>query len=597
MVGSADYSYGRIEQTVIAGRFTATVHRDVPVPMRDGTVLRADVWVPERSGRFPILLERLPYDKSVAVLTAVEAGLDPLRAVDAGYAVVVQDTRGRFTSDGTFEPFVHEVSDGVDTVAWCAGLPFSDGRVGMFGASYFGSTQLQAASAAPEALKALAPTVTGSDFYEGWTYQGGAFQLGFVLYWTLLTLIPNLIARMPGDERPRYEELLSEALLNPWDAYRRLPLSDLGGLEAIVPFYLDWLRRDTRDEYWQALAPNESYASIHTPALHIGGWYDLFIAGTIENFAGLRERAATADARRGQRLLVGPWSHGNFSDTIGELDFGLHASKGALDTTALQLAFFDEHLRGGGVQGPPVRLFLMGAGEWIDEDDWPPPTARTQRWYLHSEGRANTASGDGTLSPEPCAVEEPADRYVYDPNDPVPTVGGATFLPGIFVSHNAGAKDQQAVERRADVLVYTSLPLVADLDVIGPVRATICVATSAPDTDFTAKLVDAHPDGGAYSVCDGILSLRHRSAGSPQGRYRPDEVVEITIELGPTAMRFRRGHCLRLEISSSNFPRFARNPNGGVRATQARATDLREARQRVFHDAQRCSFLELVVRT
>ena len=216
----------------LGARFTVHFHRDVPVPMRDGTVLRADVWIPDRGDPVPVLLERLPYDKSVSVVTTVEAGIDPLRAVDAGYAVVIQDTRGRYASDGEFAPYVHELRDGADTVQWCAELPFSNGRVGMFGASYFGMTQLLAAAAAPPALQALVPTITGSDFYEGWTYQGGAFQLGFAQLWAFLVLAPDLIARLPADERHVYEEALSEALRDSWQTYGRLPLSDLGGLES-----------------------------------------------------------------------------------------------------------------------------------------------------------------------------------------------------------------------------------------------------------------------------------------------------------------------------------------------------------------------------
>jgi len=581
---------------VLESCFSARVYRDVPVPMRDGIVLRADVWAPEGLARVPILLERLPYDKSISVTTVAEAGLEPLRAVEAGYAVVVQDTRGRFASDGAFQPYVHEAQDGVDTITWCTSLPFSDGRVAMFGASYFGSTQLLAAAQAPEALRAFAPTITGSEFYEGWTYQGGAFQLGFVLYWTLLTLLPNIVARLRTPQRRHFEALLSDALADPSATYRRLPLSDLGGLETLAPFYLDWLEHDRRDAYWRALAPNEGYSRVTAPALHIGGWHDLFVAGTLENFVGLRNTAATSSARDGQRLLVGPWSHGNFSDTVGELHFGVNASKAALDPSALLLGFFDEHMLHRPGNAPPVRFFLMGADEWVDAEEWPVGGIEDEHWYLHSSGAAAAEAGDGRLALKPCASDEPADDYVYDPHDPVETHGGATFLPGLFVSHRAGAKDQRAVETRRDVLVYTSDPLQRDLDVIGAVRAELSVSTSAPDTDFTAKLVDVHADGAAYSVCDGIRSLRHRDDGDSRDRYKPGDVAQLVIELGPTAMRFRRGHRLRLEISSSNFPRFARNPNNGMRATEARGSDFRTARQRVFHDLERRSFLTLPVR-
>lgn len=579
---------------MIDARTTARLYRDVAVPMRDGTVLRADVWTPDRGGRrVPVLLERLPYDKSISLLTTVEAGLEPVRAVDAGYAVVVQDTRGRFASEGSFDPYVHEALDGVDTIAWCAGLPFSDGSVGMFGASYFGATQLLAAAAAPPALRAIAPTVTGSDFYEGWTYYGGSFQLGFALCWALLTLAPNIISRIPDSRRrSEYASLLADAVDDIDATYRRLPLTDLAGLEEVLPFYLDWLRHDTRDLYWQSRSALERYSSIRTPALHIGGWYDLFVSGTIENYRALRRCAATDEARLGQRLVVGPWAHGNFGDTIGDLQFGQGAAKAALDTTALQLAFFDQHLRGYPVDDADVRVFLMGADTWLHESDWPPVSCRRETWFLHSGGRANSSRGDGSLSLARCAADESPDDYLYDPADPVPTVGGATFLPGAAVSFNAGPRDQSAVERRDDVLVYTSVPLVQDVDVVGPVRVALHVQSSAPDTDFTAKLVDVHPDGRAYLVCDGIVSLRCARSGGARG----GAVDAIHVDLGPTAMRFKRHHRIRLEVSSSNFPRFARNPNSGGRVGEASAADFRIARQRLFHDVGRPSSLELMVR-
>ena len=564
--------------------------------MRDGTTLRADVWRPDRDGSFPVLLQRLPYDKSVTETTTVHGGLDPIRAVDAGYAVVIQDTRGRWASEGAFRPFADEALDGADTVAWCASLPFSSGAVGMYGQSYFGATQLLAATTAPTTLRALVPTATGSEYYEGWTYQGGAFQLGFVLFWTLFGLAPDAISRRPAQERPRLQALLDHLLADPWATYRRLPLGDLGGLEQVVPFYHEWLEHDRRDEFWRAIAPNERYGAIATPALHVGGWYDIFVAGTLENFARLRVEAATEEARRGQRLLVGPWSHACLADTIGELEFGPHASFAALDTTSLFLEWFDARLRGAATEeGAPVRIFLMGANRWRDDDQWPPRSVVPERWHLHSGGAANTLAGDGILERDPCVTEEPRDTFVYDPADPVPTGGGASFLPGLFVGRHAGARNQQEIESRRDVLVYTSAPLEADLDVIGSVAATLHVATSAADTDFTAKLVDVHLDGRAYLVCDGILALRNRESLDHAVETTPGEVYEITVALGATANRFRPGHRLRLEVSSSNFPRFARNPNTGVRPTLAREHELAPARQHVFHDAVRPSFLTLQV--
>ena len=556
--------------------------------MRDGTVLRADVWRPLSTGRRPVLLQRSPYGKTPGQISIVNAGIDPLRAAEGGYVVVIQDTRGRFASEGTFDPFRCERDDGEDTLAWLAGQPFSDGTAGMYGGSYFGATQLLAASARPPGLRAIVPAITGSEYYEGWTYQGGAFQLGFVLFWTLASLAPDAVLRAPEAERPRLQELLDGLLADPWAAYRRLPLDDLGGLEQVLPYYREWLAHPARDAWWRETAPNERYGAIEVPALHVGGWYDIFVAGTVENFARLREEAGTEPARRGQRLVVGPWAHVVYGDTVGQQQFGAHAAWAGADPTPWQLAWFDAHVRGlPAPDAAPVELFLMGANRWLEDDEWPPRGVAAEAWHLR---------GGGALDPAPPEADEQRDELTYDPHDPVPTCGGATLMPGFTVGYRTGAHDQREVERREDVLTYTSEPLASHLDVIGPVTAVLHVATSAPDTDFTAKLVDVHPDGRAWLICDGIRALRHRDGLERAVPATPGEPYELTVELGPTANRFLAGHRVRLEVSSSNFPRFARNPNNGVLPTEARETDLTPARQAVFHDAARPSRLVLPVR-
>lgn len=554
--------------------------------MRDGIVLRADVWRPDDDAPHPALLQRSPYGKSPGRVSIVDAGLDPLRAVEEGYAVVVQDTRGRFESDGVFDPFRCEGADGADTIDWIAVQPWSNGSVGMYGGSYFGATQLLAAAQAPPALRAITPVVTASEYYDGWTYQGGAFQLGFVLFWTLSALAPAEILRHPEPERPRLQALLGELLADPWTTYRRLPLDDLDGLEELVPYYREWLDHDLRDDWWRQTAPNERYGSVTVPALHVGGWYDIFAAGTIENFTRLRADAGTEAARQGQRLFIGPWSHASYGDTIGELEFGPSASWDAFDPTAWHLRWFDEQLRGEAASSAPVHIFLMGANTWLQETEWPPTGVGPQDWHLHSRE---------ALSRTPPGNEQP-DGFTYDPADPVPTHGGATLIPGFLVGLRTGALDQREVELRPDVLVYTSGPLERDLDVIGMVEAALHVSTSGADTDFTAKLVDVHPDGRAYLICDGIRALRHRDSLDRVSPVTPGEIYELRVALGPTANRFHRGHRLRLEVSSSNFPRFARNPNNGVAPTKATQADLTRARQTVHHDADHPSRLVLPVR-
>ena len=578
----------------LAPTFQATLLRDVRVPMHDGVELRADIWRPARDGRYPVLLQRTPYDRTVTTPSIEHAGLDPVTAAERGYVVVIQDVRGRWASGGTFTPFTNEAQDGADTIRWCAELPFGDGQVGMYGASYVGATQMLAATQRPAALRAIAPAITASEYYEGWTYQGGALQL-FAVFWTLFGLLPSTLATLPEHERAEGMERLLGLLADPASMFARLPIGDLDGLEQHAPYLRDWLDHDRRDDYWRSLAPNERYEVIEVPGLHIGGWHDIFVAGTIENAVRLREEAPTESARARQHLLIGPWSHALYGDVVGEVEYGPTAALPAAALTELQLAWFDEHLRGAEpAERPAARYFLMAANTWHDASAWPPATEE-RKLYLHSDGRANTLAGDGRLTPEPCRDGEAADTFVYDPADPAPTRGGATLLPGQMVSRWAGSHDQREVESREDVLVYTSEPLTEPLDVTGAVRATVACATSAPDTDLTAKLVDVHPAGNAMLVCDGILVLSSREGLDRRIPVVPGEPLTVTVELGHTAMRFSPGHRIRLELSSSNFPRFARNPNTGARAADARPGTLAVARQRVFHDSARPSYLSLPV--
>jgi hypothetical protein len=469
----------------------------------------------------------------------------------------------------------------------------------MYGESYVGGTQLMAAAAAgSNGPDAIVPHLTGSDYWEGWTYQGGAFQLGFIQFWSVANLVPENILRLPVDEQDGVLQTWRALLQDPWSTYRRLPIPDLDGLEAIAPWWRAWTANERR-EAWRATAPRERYAAVASPALHIGGWYDLFIGGTIENFSRLRREAATPEARDGQRLIVGPWAHGNHTDVVGTEEFGIFTAQAVMDLTSIHLGFFDHHLRGVGSPPDPasrVRLFLMGANEWIEAPDWPVPGVVAERWTLHSRGGAQTAAGDGQLAPDEPGDTEPPDTFIYDPADPVPTIGGPTFLPGLGVGLRTGAHDQREIETRPDVLVYTSEPLASPLDVIGVVTAELSFATDAPLTDVTAKLVDVHPDGRAIIICDGILDLRYRNGLDEEaGPLDGSGPVHVSVNLGPTAIRFRVGHAVRLEVSSSNFPRFARHPNTTGSRLAAGPGDLRVARQTLYHDADRPSTLVLPV--
>ncbi|MCC6382880.1 MAG: CocE/NonD family hydrolase [Dehalococcoidia bacterium] len=569
------------------------VERGVAVPMRDGAVLRADVFRPEPEGRYPALLCRTPYDKAMALLSY--GWLQPIRPASEGYVVVLQDVRGRFASEGRFRPFHQEIDDGFDTVEWVARQPWSNGRVGMYGLSYLGATQWLAAAAQPPNLQAIFPGLTASDYYDGWTYQGGAFALGFNLAWTAALLaLPDLArASLPPDDLRSLMAGLTAVVFDHWPALRHRPLADLPAFahDVVAPYYREWLDHPTRDAYWEAVNVEAAHPRVHTPAFNLGGWFDLFIRGTLRNFAGMRRDGPTEIARSGQKLLVGPWSHGvMLAAQSGQTVFGAQAQVLLED---LHLRWFDHWLKdapNGVDRDAPVRVFVMGENRWAEFSDWPPPAARTEAWYLHSNGAAATAAGDGVLSPEKPGAERP-DHFLFDPANPAPTVGGPLFPYPLDLP--PGQFDQAEVERRPDVLCYTSAPMDRPLQVVGPVEVRLWVAGSEPDTDFTAKLLDVAPDGEALNLCDGILRTRYRNGFGAPDFLRPGEAVALTIDLAGTAHLFRAGHRIRLEVSSSNFPRFDANPNTG--SPVSREEECRVALNTVFHDAARPSQVALSV--
>jgi putative CocE/NonD family hydrolase len=572
------------------------VERNVAVPMRDGVILWANVYRPDTPEPVPVVLSRLPYNKD---LPGWQVMTDAVRLAEAGFAVVNQDTRGRFQSDGEFYPFVNEGRDGYDTVEWAAAQPWSSGAVGMTGGSYFGATQWLAAVERPPHLRALFPTITTSEYYESWTYQGGAFQLGFTLLWTLTSLAAENARRLGAtpDDGMRAMVRLLAASDHLDKHYRYLPLADLPVLKEskAAQFYFDWLAHAGDDEYWQAIAINRRYGQIQVPAYNVGGWYDLFLHGTLENYVRLRREGGSPAAREGQRLLIGPWGHGASTGAFPEHSFGIFASQDAADLNALQIRFFDHHLREPNAElaaEPPVRIFVMGENRWRDEADWPLARARATPWYLHSQGNAGSAGG--TLSPEPPS-SEPVDVYLYDPRDPAPTVGGPTFLPGLFIGANAGPRDQRAVEARPDVLTYTSAPLERSIEVTGPLSVTLYAATSAPDTDFVARLIDVFPDGAARLLAEGIIRARFREGYSQPSPIEPNRVYAYAINLVATSNLFQAGHRIRVDVTSSSFPRFDRNPNTGHPLGVDGLDDLRPALQTIFHDGERASHIVLPV--
>ncbi|MCE2466198.1 MAG: CocE/NonD family hydrolase [Dehalococcoidia bacterium] len=558
----------------------------VAIPMRDGVVLYADVYRPDSDAKVPVLLQRTPYNKNMP--PARTAALDALRAASHGYAVVVQDTRGRYSSGGEFYPFRHEIDDGYDTLEWCASQPWSSGKVGMFGRSYVGATQWLAALSGHPALVAIAPGLTASDYHEGWTYQGGAMAWGFAVSWTLSALTSANLGNISRnrDVPAGTRERLLEAIDDMHESFRTLPPRDYPHLQGgLADYFYDWIAHSRADDYWGRLRIEDQHHRLNVAVFNIAGWHDIFLKGSLRNFRGMRESGPNEEVRSKQRLIVGPWHHATPGpDVSGDVYFGAMASDVAVDMNALHLRFFDRWLKGieNNLESePPVRIFVMGENRWRDEQEWPLARTRHTDYYLHSDGQANGADGDGSLSTEVCGAE-PSDVYVYDPRCPVPTRGGGLccsngFLPG-------GAFEQKEIESRPDVLVYTSSPMTSSMEVTGPVSLVLYASSSAPDTDFTAKLVDVSPCGCTRNLTDGIVRARYRDSLSESSLIEPGKVYKYTIDLVATSNVFLPGHSVRLEVSSSNFPRFDRNPNTGREPSEE--AELKPALQTVFHDEQ-----------
>ena len=564
------------------------VEHGVLMTTRDGVVLRADIYRPAAEGKYPVLLERTPYNKDGAVPFA-------MRAVSRGYMVVVQDVRGRYSSDGDWYPFKNEMNDGYDTVEWVAGLPDSNGKVGMFGGSYVGATQMLAAVTHPPHLAAICPVVTASNYHENWTYQGGAFEQWFNESWTsglaqdtLNRKVTKETNALKGDEvLPLTEYPLFQT---------KIETGSVATSRELAPYFADWVKHTEYDDYWKQWAIAERYGEIRVPALTIAAWYDIFQGGSLMNFIGMRDHAGTEEARKGQRLVVTIGGHAGIGRTIGAVDFGAAAAE--FDENGVTLDWYDYALKGMQNEfagGKHVRLFVMGKNAWRWEDDWPLKRAKETHFFLHSTGKANGSSGDGVLSESheagPDAGKPVADVYVYDPTKPVPTTGGPLCCDPIHLP--AGPRDQREVENRSDVLVYTSAPLDHDLEVTGPVKLILYAKSSAVDTDFTGKLVDVGPDGFAQNLTEGIVRARYRESTSEAKPIKPGEIYRYEIDLWSTSDVFLKGHSIRLEVSSSNFPRFDRNLNTGKSAGQSAA--MLKATNSVYHDSEHASELLLPV--
>jgi uncharacterized protein len=558
------------------GPHQVVIQIGVRAKMRDGVQLVADIYRPRSEGKFPVLLQRTPYNRKGESTNAYALS-------SYGYVVILQDTRGRFDSEGDFYPFKYESQDGYDTVEWAAALDYANGQVGMFGGSYVGATQMLAAVAKPPHLAAIFPYVTASEYYEGWTYQGGAFAQWFASSWSSGLVIDTL--RRKADQNQRPKEWVATL---PVENY---PLARLPQTVELAPYFRDWVAHERDDEYWKPWKISDHYGEMTVKGLHGGGWHDLFLKGSIKNYLGLRDNAATKEAREGQRLLLGPWAHAATSPEgkVGDVVFGKDA---VLDFTKTELDWFDYALKGVRNEfatDSPVRIFVMGENVWRDEKEFPLARTHYTKYFLHSVNGAGSIKGDGRLDVN-AANEERPDSYTYDPGNPVPTLGGRLCCG---VALPPGPMDQRPNESRSDVLVFSTPSLEKDLEVTGLITVDLYGASSAVDTDFTALLVDVDHSGYARFLTDGVVRARYRTSTEKAEPIKPDQVYKYSIDLWATSNVFKAGHQIRLYISSSNFPRFNRNLNTGE--TTQGSTRMVVARQTIYHDREHPSAITLPV--
>lgn len=545
---------------------------DVPAVMRDGAVLRADVYRPRDAGPWPVLLSRLPYGKGTPLAARM---LDPVTAAKRGFIIVVQDTRGRFASDGDWEPWTYEENDGYDTVRWAAGLPGSNGSVGMYGASYFGNTQWMAALSKPPELKAIAPSITWSDPDDGLFSRGGAIELGITLPWSFLQGADTLMRRHRTDLARLQTSLIG--LVQDLDGlaaegYWELPAGRLSAFARHDIPELGYERSRREPDWARSCRIAGRHDEVDLPTFHIGGWYDIFCQGTLDNYVAMRRAGKSAS------LVVGPWVHTDWGHEVGDVNFGFGANPDLMGLRGrvidMQLDWLRHQLGDADAGGPDagrVLLFVMGINQWREETEWPLSRAVDTDFHLRS---------GGALTPESPGTDERPEEFVYAPADPVPTTGGAIFMSADF---RPGPLDQTHVDSREDVLVFTTEPLVEDVEVTGRIRAVLFASTDGPSTDWVARLCDVDEDGVCLNVADGIVRVRSV----------PDEPAEHLVDLWSTSMVFRAGHRIRVQVTSSNFPRWDRNLNTGE--PEQSATAMRVARQRIFHDAARPSRIVLPV--
>lgn len=557
------------------------VEKNAAATMRDGIRLYADIYRPETTEKVPVILIRTPYSKDLYGEYSPFGRL----AAENGYATIVQDVRGRFSSEGIFSPYLQELTDGYDSVEWAAALPFSNGKVGMQGCSYLGAVQWQAAVMNPPHLVAIFPQCTfanGRHFF----FFSGTFDLSWISW--INGRLPDIRRRqgLSGFEASD-EEADRQWSAHKWEWLNFLPLKEFPLLKGLCPYYYEWLDHPDDGPFWYFANVEKRHSEVSVPAYSLTGWFDDGYGqpGAIRNFLGMRRNGRTPQARQGQKLIIGPWTHCDPRSQVGSMDFGREA---ALDVPALVIRWFDHWLKGinnGIMREPPVCYFVMGDNTWRYESDWPPPAAKPISFYLSSRGAANSLYGDGALSRDRPQEQEP-DRYIYDPDNPVTD----------YFFETTGPRDLRPFEVRNDVLVFTSEPLAEDTEVTGDIQAELWASSSAKDTDFIVKISDVHPSGFSQSITpllSGIIRARYRDSESNPSLLNPGQVYRFLIGPMSTSHVFRKGHSIRVWITSSLFPHIDRNPNTGH--PFGSNSEMVRATQNVFHDSRHPSRISLPV--
>lgn len=547
--------------------YQVTIKRDIRIPMKDGVTLSADLYLPKEDARYPAIVVRTPYLKQTDVIFQ-----NGNYFAKNGYAVVYVDVRGRGDSEGTFDAYFQEADDGYDTIEWVAEQSWCTGEVGTMGGSYLGRIQWLTALKKPPALKTMIAAVTPSDPFVEWPT---GIPTPFHLCW--LYMVSGKVMQNVN-------------LLNWEEIYNHLPLYTMDEQTGkTIDRWREEFEHPYLDDWWKRICYQDQFDQIDLPVLHISGWYDDEQVGTPLNFHGMTTKGATEFARRNQKMIMGPWPHQiNKSTKIGDIDFGPDA---VIDLNGYMLRWFDYWLKGketGIMKEPAVKMFVMGENKWRDEQEWPLARTNWTKYYLHSYGRANSRFGDGKLSTSDFFNNEgESDEYIYDPADPVPFITDATS------AQIGGPDDYSAVERRDDVLVYTSEVLDEDLEVTGPVKMELYASSSAKDTDFMVKLLDVWPNGYAQRLTDGMVRARFREGMENPSLIEPGKVYKYEIDCWNTSHVFKKGHQIRIEVASSAFPKYDRNPNTGEEL--GKTANMVKAKQKVYHNEEYPSAIILPV--